>query len=85
MLTAAGLQIQPNRYFYLVAKNNEFCKICFKGMTKIFFYLCYVMIKRLFVFIVGIVTFTSVFAQEKRELKVYDIGTDKERNDTDGK
>lgn len=76
MLTAAGLQIQPNRYFYLVAKNNDFCKICFKGMTKIFFYLCYVMIKRLFVFIVGIVTFTSVFAQEKRELKVYDIGTE---------
>ena len=48
----------------------------FQGNDEIFFYLCYVMIKRLFVFIVGIVTFTSVFAQEKRELKVYDIGTE---------
>lgn len=34
------------------------------------------MIKRLFVFIIGIVAFSSVFAQEKRELKVYDIGTE---------
>lgn len=32
------------------------------------------MIKKLFVLIVGIVTFTPVFAQEKRDLKVYDIG-----------
>ena len=34
------------------------------------------MIKRLFVFIVGIVTFTSVFAQENKNLKIYDISAE---------
>ena len=34
------------------------------------------MIKRLFVFIIGIVAFSSVFAQENKNLKVYDISAE---------
>ncbi|MBR5433095.1 MAG: hypothetical protein IK117_01505 [Bacteroidales bacterium] len=48
----------------------------FQGNDEIFFYLCYVMIKRLFVFIIGIVAFSSVFAQENKNLKVYDISAE---------